>query len=945
MRLERLEIAGFGRLRECRFDFEERITVVLGPNESGKSTLHRAVRAALYGLDAGGPGRPRERSDWARWAPWTGDRYGIALTYRLDAGPRFRVAQSLERGRISAQVQQLGGGDVTDRFRFGRLVSPGRVHLGIDEPVFCAAGWLGDDGLRPAAPDSPPGQSGRLREALERLADTGPDGPTAAEALERLREALRRVGSERRSTSPLGVATGEARRLEAEVDAARRRMDELSDAEEELRRLEGAAAAAAEAAAAAQRAWLSGRIAHLDAGERAAAATADEITALAGALERERAYAVFPLEEEGRLIALGGELHQAEATAAEAEGRSEAAAGSLERLRQRRSELADGLRALGDAPPLGPGVGARMEAVSQRLAVAAALERRDEDTAAASREDALRREIAVTGLGSVDTGGLVDLASLAEALQRGRARLRRVAAGAASAALAGVLAAVALGVVGAGGAALAVAAATLTLLATVGAAGWRMRGGMEQVRRELTARLPGMDLGPEGLTRLAAAIPAAQRLQRERERQAAVLDAARGERQRARDELDGAVSDACALAREVGLERFASPPPGSAPRVLMEMGAAAVAALEQLAARAERRLQLVQEDEQLAARNHELAAVMAEARRRRESAGAIEARIRSTTLAAGIDPSLPPLAAVASFRDACAHRREHERLTIRLGEARRRQAAQAGASGPDPRSTARRRAELEAELRRHGGTPPEDLTLPAPTPAELAELERVARQTQEHAAVAALEHSRLRSRLEGMRGGLPSLADLEDDRLAVIAARDRALHQQAALERAIELIEVSGREVHGRLAPRLAGTVSQRLATLTGDRYHGVNVDMAHFAVALASAERDQMVPLDLVSHGTRDQVALLLRLALCELLGGDGETMPLLLDEPMVASDPARRAALLSFLAELSATNQLVLTASDPSLAAQLSAHAGPDTVAIIDLESGTRMEGVRTG
>ncbi|MGA9112754.1 MAG: ATP-binding protein, partial [Candidatus Dormiibacterota bacterium] len=64
MRLERLEVTGFGRLRQRRFDFGERITVVLGPNESGKSTLHRAIRAALYGLDAGGPGRPRERSDW-----------------------------------------------------------------------------------------------------------------------------------------------------------------------------------------------------------------------------------------------------------------------------------------------------------------------------------------------------------------------------------------------------------------------------------------------------------------------------------------------------------------------------------------------------------------------------------------------------------------------------------------------------------------------------------------------------------------------------------------------------------------------------------------------------------------------------------------------------------------------------------------------------------------
>ena len=86
MRLERLEVTGFGRLRQRRFDFGERITVVLGPNESGKSTLHRAIRAALYGLDAGGPGRPRERSDWARWLPWAPGRFGVTLTYTWTEG-------------------------------------------------------------------------------------------------------------------------------------------------------------------------------------------------------------------------------------------------------------------------------------------------------------------------------------------------------------------------------------------------------------------------------------------------------------------------------------------------------------------------------------------------------------------------------------------------------------------------------------------------------------------------------------------------------------------------------------------------------------------------------------------------------------------------------------------------------------------------------------------
>ena len=37
MRLERVEILGFGRLRDLRIDLAPRITVVLGENEAGKS--------------------------------------------------------------------------------------------------------------------------------------------------------------------------------------------------------------------------------------------------------------------------------------------------------------------------------------------------------------------------------------------------------------------------------------------------------------------------------------------------------------------------------------------------------------------------------------------------------------------------------------------------------------------------------------------------------------------------------------------------------------------------------------------------------------------------------------------------------------------------------------------------------------------------------------------
>jgi hypothetical protein len=938
MRLERLEVTGFGRLRQRRFDFGERITVVLGPNESGKSTLHRAIRAALYGLEAGGPGRPRERSDWARWLPWAPGRFGLTLTYRLDGGRRLRVAQSFDRDRVQAQVQELGGGDVTQQFRMGRTVCPGRFHLGVDEAVFCAAAWLGEEGLYLSAPEAAPQQAGRLREALERLVDAGAEGTTAAEALKRLGDALQRVGSERRTTSPLGVAIAQARRLEAEIDAAQQRLASFAGEEERLRELEAEARLATETALQAQRDWIRGRIGQLNAQETEMQMATDEAAALARALELERDSAGFPVEHEATVIALGGELHQAARAAAEAQARWVSAQEPLDTLRRRRAEIATGRHAMRDTPPIAAAMVAEANGLRRRVEVSAAIAHRDEELAATARDEALRREIAATGLGTVDPTELETVARLVAAARTGEAHLRGAFWLCAALALVGAVTTGVLAAAGQHGPAALVGIVCVLGLAALATAGARDSRSTARARRDLEVRLPGVDLSPDGLERLDDGLPAARSLHRERQEQAALVAVHRTELVRARAELEAAVDACLALAREAGLSPPPRPPAGCRMEALLETAATALAAVDDAARLGSRRQELEVEDALLADREAQLADLGEEVRRSRAAAEAIEERIRQATSAADIDPGLPPLAAVAAFRDACAHRREHDRLAAGLAEVHRRQ--QVG--GSDLETLRRQRADLLAELRRRGGDQVDDAVGDPVDAGSLAELERVAVAAQERAAIATAAIQTLGARLEGLTGSLLSLADLEDERLTVTAARDRALHQQEALQQAIAMIETAVRDVHERLAPRLAVSVSERLALLTGDRYSDANVDMDHFAVALASADRDQLVALDLVSHGTRDQVALLLRLALCEVLGDAGESMPLLLDEPLASADPARQRGLLEFLAQLSATNQVVVTTSDPGIAATLVSLGNPESTVIVDLEANGDTAGI---
>ena len=923
MRLERLEIGGFGRLQQVDIDFGARVTVLLGDNESGKSTVHRAVRAALFGIDAGGQGRPTERSDWARWTPWAAGGYSLVLTYELRDGRRVRVARRLEQREQVCQVQEIGGGDLTDSMRLGRVVAPGAVHLGIDEAVFCASACVGDDALRLGAGDAPAARATEVQEAIERLADSG-EQTTAAQALAALREAMTRVGSERRRSSPLGNAVDRLRQLDVQVADVRRTLGALAADEERLRALEADAHSAQLRRVDAERRWLVGRLAGISAQRADAEAAGAELAAAAAEAEATAHLASFPLDAEDTVPSLAAQTQEAERAAAQARDRAAAAAPQLANVRRRRAEIGAGLRALARSPELGAGARDDADGLRRELGETLAGRRRAADLGAATlRRDALRREIARTGVAGPTAAG-VEAALELLPVARGR-RASRVARLAASALFAVCVMATAVltaahvrdGALLAGGAA-AVAATALVLDRLLG-------GEAAMARRRLAALCPGVPLDGDGLAKLAERLPRLRALHAELQREEVRVDTIATEV----DAVDAHLADlarrALATASGHGLDV-------SAIRASAGGGEATVrAALDALAGAAgiaQRRDELHTEDALLEAREAELAQVADDARQLDEAALSVRRTLQRVLAGTGVDPSLDLTDSVAAFRAACAGRRRHDAARERVAELHRRRSRT-----PDLSTLERLRADLERRLLSRDGDPAEAAAAPALDQAHLAELEHEV----EHATQAAHSSSRaaddLGAALAGRRGAIPSLADLEDEREACLAARDRGRRQLVALQRAVDLVEASTRTVHRDLAPRLARSVGERLSMLTEGRYSAVNVDTAHFAVSLAGRDRPDLVPLEVLSHGTRDQVALLLRVALAEVLSAGGEPIPVLLDEPLLSADPQRRATAMRFLWQLSEANQVVMSTSDPSIVTELQEACDGVRPAVIDL------------
>ncbi len=185
-----------------------------------------------------------------------------------------------------------------------------------------------------------------------------------------------------------------------------------------------------------------------------------------------------------------------------------------------------------------------------------------------------------------------------------------------------------------------------------------------------------------------------------------------------------------------------------------------------------------------------------------------------------------------------------------------------------------------------------------PTDAELRHAEREAREAR-------TAFHREQSQLEASARGLMDVAEEEE---ALVGARreyDRVRSLDHTLDLTISFLEDAEERVHRTVAPVLAETVREWLPRVTGGRYTGCRVDPEKLAVEVATAN-GRWHQAEVLSHGTAEQVYLLLRLALARHLASQG--CPLILDDALVASDSQRKHDLLETLLAVSESTQVIL-------------------------------------
>lgn len=194
----------------------------------------------------------------------------------------------------------------------------------------------------------------------------------------------------------------------------------------------------------------------------------------------------------------------------------------------------------------------------------------------------------------------------------------------------------------------------------------------------------------------------------------------------------------------------------------------------------------------------------------------------------------------------------------------------------------------------------------------LAEAQRAASRATEKKAKAEGELNALK---------VPDVSACEEALAVAEAELDRVHRLDSTLKTTRKFLEDAQERVHREFAPHLEQALREWLPRITNNRYTDASVDPISLNVRVKEAS-GTFREARLLSQGTREQIYLLLRIALVAFLTKPGEVSPLIFDDVTVQTDSVRTDAVLDLLHEMSRTRQVIVFSQEDDVSRWAEKH-----------------------
>lgn len=212
MKINKIKINSYGKLKEKEISFEDNLNLIYGENESGKSTLLTFIVNCLYGISKNKKGK--EHSDFEKYMPWIGEEFSGKLEYQLDDRENFEIYRDFRKKNpklFNEQKEEISKNFSVDKNKGNQFFYE---QTKVDEELFLSTLIVNQQEVRLEKSDQ-----NILVQKIANLVGTGEDSVSYKRAIDRInRRQLDEVGTDRSREKPINLVNKRIENLQEEKE-------------------------------------------------------------------------------------------------------------------------------------------------------------------------------------------------------------------------------------------------------------------------------------------------------------------------------------------------------------------------------------------------------------------------------------------------------------------------------------------------------------------------------------------------------------------------------------------------------------------------------------------------------------------------------------------------------------------------------------------------------
>ena len=214
MKINKLKINGYGKIKNKEINLGKNINLIYGKNESGKSTILNFITDSFYGISKNKKGK--EHSNYEKYLPWTGEEFSGKVEYELDNKEKYEIFRDFKKK--NPKIFNENKEDISKNFNIDKNKGNEFFYeqTTVDEDLFLSTVVVNQETVKLKKQEQ-----NVLIQKVANLVGTGDDNVSFRIAIDRInRRQLDEIGTERSREKPINIIN--------------RRIEELENQKEEL---------------------------------------------------------------------------------------------------------------------------------------------------------------------------------------------------------------------------------------------------------------------------------------------------------------------------------------------------------------------------------------------------------------------------------------------------------------------------------------------------------------------------------------------------------------------------------------------------------------------------------------------------------------------------------------------------------------------------------------